>query len=142
MEEKVIKELNKEEKDKSFIHKSNEYEKAVEKYYKKRFDTCVIPIPKPPIPTPTKVIKPVKKVKAKPSLQKQALPKKPKATKTALHSKILTDAQIKYARKHGYVNVTIEGVKKRVTKKNYTPHKRTIQWYKSGGKVCLKVVRR
>ena len=85
-------------------------------------------------------IKPPKKVK-KIKLPKVAKPpKKPKPSK-ALHAKTLTDAQIKHARKYGYVNVTIEGVKKRVTKRNYAPRKRAIQWYKSGGKVCLKTVR-
>lgn len=91
--------------------------------------------PKPPKPTPAKPLKKKKEVKS----EKSSLPKK---AKTALHSKILTDAQIKHARKYGYVNVTIEGVKKKVTKKNYAPRKRIIYWYKSGGKVRLKVVRR
>ena len=63
-------------------------------------------------------------------------------TKTKCHKKILTDTQIQHARKKGYVNVTIEGVKKRVTKRNFKPRKRNIYWYKSGGKVSLKIVRR
>lgn len=104
------------------------YQKEHEKKMKKTV--------KPPKPTPAKATPKKKKVKTtKPSLHKKALPKK-------LHPKTLTGAQIKHARKYGYVNVTIEGVKKRVTQRNYAPRKRTVQWYRSGGKVCLKVMRK
>jgi len=143
IEETAIKELNKGAKVKSYIHGSEEYEKAVGKYYKKRFGANVVLTTKPPKPTPAKAT-PKKKKKAKsakPSLQKKPSAKKSKTSKT-LHPKTLTDAQIKHARKYGYVNVIIEGVKKRVTKRNYAPRKRTVQWYKSGGKVHLKVVRK
>ena len=110
-------------------------------------------VEKPPKPTPTKATKPSKKKKAKSTYRvvktkrKVTITRRPeKTTKTkpskiTLHPKTLTDAQIKHARKHGYVNVTIDGVKKRVTKRNYALRKRTVQWYRSGGKVCLKVVR-
>ena len=89
-----------------------------------------------------KVIKEVKVTVVKRKKQKIAPIAKPMKTKTKCHKKILTDTQIKHARKKGYVNVTIEGVKKRVTKRNFKPRKRNIYWYKSGGKVSLKVVRR
>lgn len=87
-----------------------------------------------------KVSKPVRKKKvSKPKVKpKKVIKKKVDGT----HEKILTDAQIKYVRKHGYVNITICGVKKKVKKRNYAPRKRTIYWYKSGGKISLKTVRR
>lgn len=87
---------------------------------------------------PTKKLKKVKKrklvVKPKPKIIKKKV--------GGIHEKVLTDAQIQHARKRGYVNVTIEGVKKKVKKRNYAPRKRTIYWYKSGGKVSLKNIRR
>ena len=119
----------------------------IEEYYKefpelaKKFKTT-----KKKVVEPTKTIKPPKVTKKHKVTTK---PKKPTPTpvtksksKSKFHEKVLTDAQIQHARKHGYVHITIEGVKKRVSKKNFAARKRTIYWYKSGGKVSLKVVRR
>jgi len=89
--------------------------------------------------TPVKQVKQVKHVKPVKHIK---VVKKRKTPKTVLHLKTLTDAQIKHARKYGYVKVTIDGVRKKVTKRNYAPRKRDIQWYNAGGKVCLKTVKR
>ena len=100
-------------------------------------------------PPKKKVVKPTKTIKAPKVTKKPKVttkPKKPTPTpitksKSKFNEKVLTDAQIQHARKHGYVNITIGGVKKRVSKKNFAARKRTIYWYKSGGKVSLKMVR-
>lgn len=97
-----------------------------------------------------KVVKPTKPIKTPKAAKKSKVTTKPKMpkpipvakSKSKFHEKVLTDAQIQHARKKGYVHITIEGVKKRVSKKNFAARKRTIYWYKSGGKVSLKVVRR
>ena len=80
--------------------------------------------------------------KAAPAAKKAVPPKQvvpPKPFKA--HEKLLTDKQLKEVRKHGYCFVTIQGIKKRITKKNVPSRKRTVQWYPSGKKIALKVMR-
>ena len=95
-----------------------------------------------------KPAKPIKKVKITKKVKVTTKAKKPVPApvvtpKSKVHEKVLTDAQIQKARKKGYVNVIINGIKKKVTKRNFAPRKRTIYWYKgSGGKISLKIVRR
>ena len=101
-----------------------------EKEHKKKVVKLTKPIKTPKVTTKPKMAKPIPVAKSK------------IVQKSKFHEKVLTDAQIQHARKHGYVNITIEGVKKRVSKKNFAARKRTICWYKSGGKVSLKIVRR
>jgi hypothetical protein len=63
----------------------------------------------------------------------------PKPSKA--REKVLTAKQIQEVRKRGYCDVTIQGVKKRITKRNVPLRKRTVQWYPSGKKIALKVMR-
>lgn len=94
-------------------------------------------------------IKPPKKataIKAKPKIVKVKvnLPLKSKGKPSinkGLNAKTLTDKQIQTARKKGYVDIFINGVKKRVTKHNYLPRKQIVYWYKSGSGVSLKRMR-
>ena len=58
-----------------------------------------------------------------------------------LQEKILTPKQIETLRKSGSVDITINGIKKRVTKANVPLRKRSVFWYTSGKKIALKVMR-
>jgi hypothetical protein len=66
---------------------------------------------------------------------------KPRAVTRGLQEKVLTTKQIETLRKSGSVDITINGIKKRITKRNVPLRKRMVYWYPSGGKVSVKVMR-